>query len=282
MKIGINLWIWQSPFRTDRDLGLFQKARSLGAEVVEFAFEDDGVIDGAALRQALGDQGLECSTIGLFGPARDLSSADGAVRQSGMEYARRCLDLAGEIGATVYSGAVVGVGGEQVLCETKRRERLRQAAECLHELGEFAVQANVRFCVEVLNRYETNLVNTAREAVDLIAQVDHPSVGIHLDTFHMNIEEASLGEAIRATADKLFHLHGSDSHRGAPGDGHIQWGPIGDSLRAIRYQGYVVFESFNPNGRLAPLARFWRSFAGSPEALAKNGVDFLNKCIAGR
>src|SRR5207245_2078165 len=149
------------------------------AEVVEFAIEDDAVVDAGPVRRALQDQELGCSVIGLFGPSRDLSSENSEVRRIGRDYARRCLDIAGETGATLYSGAVVGVGG--------------------------------------------------------------------------------------------------DGHRGAPGDGHIQWHEVGDALRAIQYERYVVFESFNPNGRLAPLARIWRPLAASQDVLAKNGVAFLDR-----
>jgi D-psicose/D-tagatose/L-ribulose 3-epimerase len=281
VKIGINLWIWESPFRTDRHMALLSKVKSMGAEVVEFALEDDAEINPGMLRQALADEGLECSTVGIFGPARDLSSHDAAVRRQGLQYARRCLEIAGAAGAKIYSGAVLGVGGAAVLTSQERRSRLGWAAECLHELGTVAVEAGVRFCVEVLNRYETNLVNTAREACELIALTDHPHVGIHLDTFHMNIEEASLGDAIRTAGPNLFHFHGSDSHRGAPGDGHIQWNEIAAALVGIRYDGAVVFESFNPQGRLAPLARFWRPLAESPDVLAKRGIATLSSVLSG-
>jgi D-psicose/D-tagatose/L-ribulose 3-epimerase len=143
MKIGVNLWIWESPFRTDRHMDLFRKAKSLGAEVVEFAIEDDAVVDTGPVRRALQDEGLACSVIGLFGPSRDLSSENSEVRRIGRDYARRCLDITTEAGATLYSGAVVGVGGDAPLSPAQRRSRLQWAAECLRELGESAAQAGV-------------------------------------------------------------------------------------------------------------------------------------------
>src|ERR1051325_1272019 len=265
MKIGVNFWIWESPFRTDLHLNLLPLAKSMGAEVVEFTLEDDVIVDKPVLRQALRDHNLECSTIGLFGSARDLSSDDAAVRARGMEYAKRSVDMTAESGGVLFSGAVVGVGGGQVFAPAELQTRLQRAAECLHELGEYSAKAGVLFCIEVLNRYETNLINTAEQARNLINLANHASVGIHLDNFHMGIEERSLGEAIRVANDKLFHFHASESHRGMPGDGHVRWDEVAGALNDIKYERFAVIESFNPRGRLAPLSRFWRSYADSPD-----------------
>ena len=281
MKIGVNFWIWESPFRTDRHLNLLPLAKSMGAEVVEFTLEDDVVVDSTVLRKALGDNGLECSTIGLFGSGRDLSSDDPAVRRRGMEYAKRSVDTTAAAGAVLFSGAVVGVGGTEVFSPADLRIRLERAAECLSELGEYAGKAGVLFCIEVLNRYETNLINTAEQARNLIDLVNHPSVGLHLDNFHMGIEERSLGEAIRRAGDKLFHFHASESHRGMPGDGHVHWEEVAGALREVNFERFAVVESFNPRGRLAPLSRFWRSYADSPDTLARNGIAFVRNALLG-
>jgi D-psicose/D-tagatose/L-ribulose 3-epimerase len=281
MKIGLNFWIWESPFRTDRHLNLLPLAKSMGAEVVEFTLEDDVLVDTAVLRHALRDHGLECSTIGLFGSQRDLSSDDAAVRAHGMEYAKRSLDTTAEFGGALFSGAVVGVGGDQLFAPAQLQTRLNRTAECLRELGEYSAKLGMLLCIEVLNRYETNLINTAEQARDLIALVNHPTVGIHLDNFHMGIEERSLGQAIRTAGDKLFHFHASESHRGMPGDGHVNWDEVARALRDVRFERFAVIESFNPRGRLAPLSRFWRSYADSPDTLARSGIAFVRKALLG-
>ena len=279
MKIGPNFWIWVSPFRTDRDLGLIDKAKSMGAEVVEFAIEDDGVVDAKLLRRALADNQVECSVVGIFGPQRDFASEDHAVRSQGLEHARRCVDLTAEGGADVFTGAVVAAGCDQAVTEAERDTRLAFAAEVLHEIGEHSAKAGVRFCVEILNRYESNLVTTAAEARELMEEVSHPSVGIHLDCFHMSIEETDLGEAIRTAGDKLYHLHASASQRGAPGEGHQPWPEIARALTDINYEGYGIIESFNPAGRLAHLARAWRPYAASQDELAQRGLTFLKSVL---
>ena len=279
MKVGLNLWVWESPFRTDRHLGLLEKARSMRAEVVEFAWEEGGVVEAPILRRALADYGLECSIVGQFGTGRDLASPDAGQRRRGVEYARRGLELTAEVGAAVFSAACVGVGGTEAISNAQRISRYQLAAQSLHEVGETATQAGVRFCVEVLNRYEDNLLNTSAQGCELIDMTNHPAVGIHLDTFHMNIEESSMGGALRLAGDRLYHLHATDTHRGAPGGGHLSWGEVADALQQINYGGFAIIESFNPGGRLAAMARAWHSYAESQDILAREGLAFLWKTL---
>ena len=281
MKLGVNAWVWDAPFRTSRHLGLLGKIKSMGGEVIEFAAEEDAEIDPPVLRRALEDAEMECSLIGLYGTERDLSFRDPAVRSRGLEYGKRCLDLCAELGCTLYSGAVAGVGGEVVLGQAERHARVAQAADCLHELGDRAAEAGVRLCVEILNRYENNLLNTAAQGLELIGLTDHPSVGVHLDTFHMNIEELSLGDAIRLAGEKLFHMHCSESDRRTPGAGHVEWSEVGAALRDIEYDGYAVVEAFHHDSRMAPFACIWRPIAESPEALARDGLAFLHRALSG-
>ena len=277
MKIGLNLWVWTSPFSTKRDLHLLGKVKSLGGSVIEFGLEDDATIDTTALRRELAAHELGCSIIGLFNPERDLSSEDAKSRRCALEYAKRGLDISAEAGATIFSGSVAGVGGERGLSANQWKASLERAAEGLDQLGQHAAKVGVRLGVEVLNRYENNLINTAKQACRLIELVQSPSVGIHLDSFHMNIEEEEIAGAINLAGDKLFHLHGSDSHRGIPGEGHVPWGQVASALQKIRYNGYVVIESFNPEGRLAPLARIWRPLSDSQDTLARQGLAFLRE-----
>jgi len=277
MKIGLNLWVWTSPFNTRRDLELLGKVKSWGGEVVEFALEDDATIDTIALRSELGNQDLGCSIIGLFNPERDLSSEDASSRRRAIDYAKRGLDIGAEVGAAIFTGSVAGVAGEKRLSAKEWGSRIQTAAEGLNQLGHHATKVGVRLGVEVLNRYENNLINTAEQALRLLDLVHSTSAGIHLDCFHMNIEEQNMVEAIRQAGGKLFHLHGSESHRGTPGAGHVPWAEVAMALGEIGYEGYVVIESFNPDGRLAPLARFWRPLFESQEGLARQGLACLRE-----
>ena len=281
MKFGLNLWIWDAPFRTDRHLALIPRVRELGGEVVEFALEDDSLVDERLLRRTLADEGLACSVVGLFGPDRDLSHQSAGVRRGGLDYARRGIDVCAAVGATLFTGAVAGVGGKELLTADARRARLERAAQSLSELGDDAAQAGVRVAVEILNRYENNLFTTAAQGRQLIDLTAHPAVGIHLDSFHMNLEENHLGDAIRLAGDKLIHFHGNESHRGTPGSGVMPWTQVADGLRAIDYDGYVIIESFNHLSWIGPLAHFWRPLTESPEILGRDGLAFLKQALRG-
>jgi D-psicose/D-tagatose/L-ribulose 3-epimerase len=279
MKIGLNLWVWESPFRTDRHLGLLEKAKSMKAEAVEFALEEGGLVEAPVLRRALADQALVCSIIGMFGTERDLSSPDASVRQKGMDYARKSLALCAEVGATVFSGACVGAGGSEWLSDGERLTRYEIASEHLHKIGEIAATVGVPLCVEILNRYEDSILNTSAQACELMDMTGHPSVGIHLDTFHMNMEERSMGDALRLAGNRLFHLHASESRRGKPGNGAVPWGMVSEALHSIDYRGFAIIESFNPQGRLAPMARAWRPYEESQDVIAKEGLAFLRETL---
>ena len=136
-------------------------------------------------------------------------------------------------------------------------------------------------CVEPLNRFETSFMNLAQQAIDVVDRVDHPACGILLDTFHMNIEERSIGEAIRAAGARLKHLHGCENDRGAPGSGHVPWNEVRDALRAVNYDGPVVIESFTSKVKtIARAAAIWRPFAATQDALAEDGLRFLRQLLA--
>jgi D-psicose/D-tagatose/L-ribulose 3-epimerase len=148
-------------------------------------------------------------------------------------------------------------------------------------LARYAGDRGVVLGIEPLNRFETSFINLASQAVEVIDRVNHPSCRILLDTFHMNIEEKSLGAAIRAAGHRLCHFHACENDRGAPGSGNVTWGDVKQALADIGYDGPVVIESFT--GKVKSIARaaaIWRAFEPSQDALAQNGVNFLKGLLA--
>ena len=116
---------------------------------------------------------------------------------------------------------------------------------------------------------------------DIIDRIDHPACKILLDTFHMNIEEKSLGNAIYLCGHRLGHFHACENDRGAPGSGSIRWDEVARALTDTNYQGSVVIESFtNQVKSIAKAAAIWRSFEESQDALATNGLAFLKQLFA--
>ena len=279
MRYGVNLCVWDAPFRTSEHLSLFETVAQYGGQVVELVAEDDAEIDCAVVRQALSDSNLSLAVVGILDPTVDLSSTDTSVRKSGVEKLKHYLNLCDHMGADLLSVTLGFVGGKELLEGDARLTRIQYVADCLRAVGDLARSAGVRIAYEVLNRYETNLINTASQAMELIGIVDHPAVGAHLDCFHMALEEDDQGEALRAAGEKLYHLHANASHRGVPGRGLNNWPGIGQALRDINYSGYVVFESFNRYSWLGSAGHIWRPLADSQHALAREGLAFLPKVL---
>ena len=168
----------------------------------------------------------------------------------------------------------------QMTAEERERDMLVLVA-ALRELAEYAAARDVVLCIEPLNRFETSFLNLAAQGVDLIDRVDHPHCRLMLDTFHMNIEERSLGDAIRAVGKRLYHFHACENDRGAPGSGHIPWDDVALALREIDYAGPVVIESFTSKVKsIARAAAIWRTLANSQDDLARDGLAFLRGLLA--
>jgi D-psicose/D-tagatose/L-ribulose 3-epimerase len=135
--------------------------------------------------------------------------------------------------------------------------------------------------IEPLNRYETDMINTVEQGLELCAAVDAENVGLLLDTYHMNIEEKSMGDAIRTAAGRLFHFHACENDRGTPGTGHIPWADAFEALSDIGYTGHVVIESFTPAvTEIARAVSLWRPLDASGDELAAAGLRFLETALA--
>jgi D-psicose/D-tagatose/L-ribulose 3-epimerase len=279
-QLGASTWIWTSPF-TDDDLGLVGRAKALGFDVLELAIENTERVTAEAVREAGEREGMGFSVCGAFGPDRDLSHEDPAVRRTGVEYVKACVDLAAGIGAPNFVGPMYSaVGKTRMLAPDEREQQRRWAVESIKEVAEHAAAKGVGLAVEPLNRFETDLVNTAEQALELCDRVGADNVGILLDTFHMNIDEKSLGGAVELVGERLFHVHSCENDRGTPGTGHIEWSELLAALCAIDYRGQLVIESFTPAVRdIAKAVSLWRPLDAPSDELAGGGARFLRDAI---
>jgi len=158
----------------------------------------------------------------------------------------------------------------------EREVLITRVIENLRPLLDHSASSGVGLAVEPLNRFETSLFNTVEQTMELIRAVDHPSLGLLLDTFHMNIEERDIGAAIRLAGDRLFHFHACGNDRGALGGDNIDWQSIRKTLGDIGYDGAVSIESFtSANQTIATAASIWRPLAHSQDDIAVDGLKFL-------
>ncbi len=275
-RIGVCTWIWVSPF-TDAEAHVVGHAREIGADVLELCIETTSNVTAEAVAAAAEGTDLQFSVCGAFGPDRDLSHEDPAIRANGMEYLEFLIDLAAGIGAPNVVGPMYSaVGKARMLTPEEREEQRVLAVESLKKAADYAGERGVRLAVEPLNRFETDLANTAEQALDLVERIDRENVGLLLDTFHMNIEEKSVPDAIRLAGDRLFHVHTCENDRGTPGTGHVPWGDVFTALHDIGYQGQLVIESFTPAVQeIAKAVSMWRPLDATGDEMATKGLAFI-------
>lgn len=283
MKFGVNAWVWVSPCDTEALKKLAPTVKQMGFDMIEVPLEGIGDLDYKTGAQIIKDSGLGVSTCAAMGPDRDLIHSDPAIRENGLNYIRQAIDATHTLGGTNLVGPIYSaVGRVWQQSADDRAKDVDLLVTNLSTLARYAADKGVVLGIEPLNRFETSFLNLADQAIEVIDRVDSPACQIMLDTFHMNIEEKSLGAAIRKTGKRLAHFHACENDRGAPGSGNVAWGEVAQALRDIHYDGPVVIESFTDKVKsIARAAAIWRSFERSQDALAQNGGEFLRRLLAG-
>lgn len=278
MNIGISTFVWVSPFTTE-NFDVLHKVKDFGYDLIEIALEDKNLIDLVRLKKVCDNLELKITVSGAFGVERDISSCDEDIRAKGLAYIKDCIDIANFLESPVFGGPMYSAVGKTRLVsdETKLIER-NWCLENLNTATHYAKKKGVILALEPLNRFETDMINTVDQALDLINEIGDDHLLILLDTFHANIEEKNIPEAIRKIGKKLIHLQGNENDRGTPGTGHLDWIGIKKALKDIGYQGSVVLETFgSPSKELARAASIWRPLAASADIMAEEGGQFLKK-----
>ncbi|MDD9375888.1 sugar phosphate isomerase/epimerase [Streptomyces sp. ZAF1911] len=273
LPIGVNTWVWTSPL-TDAALArLAPHVAELGFDVIELPVEQPGQWDPHAAAELLQGLGLAASVVLVMPPGRELVAASPETIRDTQEYLRHCVDVAAVVGAPAISGpAYASVGRTWQLDPDERKSVYAELRENLKPVLCHAARRGVRIGVEPLNRYETSLINTVEQALDALPV----ECGLALDTYHLNIEERSPDQAVRAAGERIVHLQVCGTDRGAPGGDHFDWPGFAAAVNDIGYPGPLVIESFTPdNTTIATAASIWRPLASSPDALAADGLAFL-------
>ena len=281
-EFGASTFIWVSPF-SNGTLDLIDKIAGMGFDFIEICVEDPASIDTKRIVARLRSANIRALVCGAFGPDRDVSSDDPAIREGGKRYIGQCVDIAAALGAPMVAGPMYSATGKVALVSPeKRRQQWVWASENLREAADYAASKGIRLAVEPLNRFETDLVNTVEQGIDLVSRIGRDNVGLLLDTFHMNIEEHSVPDALRRAGKRVFHFHACANDRGIPGRDHLPWAEIKLALADIGYGGPWVIEAFNPEIReIARAVSLWRPLADNQDDIGRVGLAFL-KTVAGK
>jgi D-psicose/D-tagatose/L-ribulose 3-epimerase len=282
MKFGVNSFVWVSPSTTEAVTALAPKVKSMGFDILEIACENPDLLDISSIKDALSANQLSAIVCGVFGPDRNISSADQLIRTNARKYVLWLIDAADQLGSPVVCGPMYSAVGKAHLEDSAAREK--EWALAVSELGEMADVAagkGIRLAFEPLNRFETDMINIVSQGLAFIEDVGRANLGFHLDTFHMHLEEKSSAEAIRLAGKKIFHFHACENDRGIPGTGQVRWQEIAPALKSVNYPGPVVIESFTPQVKeIARAVCIWREIAPSQDAIAQQGLKFLHGLFA--
>lgn len=280
MRLGINSFLFVSPF-TNESTKLFKQFKKWGFDTVEIPVEDPSHIDPAHVKTELDKAGLACGSVcACMGPDRDLRGT-AAQQKTGMDYLKALIDQMVELDCPSLIGPVYSaVGRADAVPEKEYARQWKTVVKNLKNVCKYAEKKGRVICLEPLNRFETDFINTCDQGLKMIKDVGSPALKLHLDTFHMNIEEKNQGKAIRKAGKHLGHFHACGSDRGTPGNDHIDWPGIADALKAVKYKNDVVIESFTTDVKvIARAAAIWRKMEPTTNEIAVKGVKFLKRTL---
>jgi len=274
MKLGIHAYAWCSQWSNDT-LYIIDKVKELGLDFIEIPLMCLDTFDSFAINEKLEKVDIDVCTSTVLFEHTEIISDDEKVRKNGVNYLKACIRATNSIGAKNFSGVVYGVHAKKNAKKTTEKQ-WRYAADCLKDVAKYAQDFDINIGIEPVNRYESSFINTCEQALKLKDVIDEPNIKIHLDTYHMNIEEKSFYDATKKAGTDLIHYHLSENDRGIPGSGHVDWDGIFKALSEMNYTGYAGLETFadctdNMNNWV------WRKLFKDDETFVKESVAFIKK-----
>ena len=276
MKVGMNLLVWTA-FVTEEHFPILEKIKKTGYDGVEIPLFDGDAEHYKKIKKELDNLGLGCTAVTVVNADTNPISPDASIRKAGLERIKWALDMTSVMGGDLLAGpyhSALGVfSGQPPTADERKR-----AVEVLTQAADHAQKVNVKIAIEYLNRFECYFLTNALDAKNLVREINHPYFGTMYDTFHANIEEKNISQAIASMEDTYVHVHISENDRGTPGSGHVHWDETFKALRKAKYDGWLTIEAF---GRalpdLAAATKIWRDMFPSPEDVYGNGFKFIKE-----
>ncbi|MBS7614881.1 sugar phosphate isomerase/epimerase [Candidatus Bathyarchaeota archaeon] len=256
---------------------LIKKAKDIGFEGVEIPLMELDVIDVEKTKKELKQHGI--TALGSMGLPKnlDITSSDARTRERGIEHMKRSIEVISELGGDCINGVIYTAWGK-ITGKPRTEEEWKYSVDSLKKICQYAKKYGITLGIEPVNRFETYFINTAADAVKLAKDVGEPNIKVHLDTFHMNIEEKNFYQPIKDTGSMLWHMHCCENDRSIAGTGHVDWDGVFRALSEINYDRWIVVESFTQDmEKIAASTAIWRKMAPSADALASEGLKFLKK-----
>jgi D-psicose/D-tagatose/L-ribulose 3-epimerase len=274
MQFGVNTYIWGATFGP-ADFHLLPRIKDGGFDGVEVPILDPAAFQADVVGRELERLGLARTAVANVPAGASLASSDRGARQRAIDHVTACIGAARDLGSSILAGPMYTPVGF-LTGQRRTAEEWTWAVDSWQRLSPVVDAAEIEIALEPLNRFETYFVNTATDMAQLCRDIGNPRIGILLDTFHANIEEKSIGGALRHAGPHLKHLHVCENDRGIPGSGHVAWPEFFSTVADLGYDRWLTIESFGFSlGELSTAAAVWRDLAPTPDAIAFDGVKFL-------
>lgn len=282
-KFGVDTFIWTETF-TEKDIWVIAKAKEIGFEYMDFAIAHPFDFPVKQVKEELVKTGIHPVATTTLGEETNMISPDPEIRRAAVEHMKKMVDISVELGAKIIGGVNYAAWG-YITGKGRTEEEWQYAVTGLKEVCDYAKQADPELIitVECVNRFETHFLNVAEDGVKLCKAVGTDNIKVHMDCFHMNIEESSFAGALKTCGKEyLGYVHVNENNRGIPGTGTVPWVEVFSTIKEIGYDGPLVIESFDPNfEELIKNCAIWRKLADSGEELAIEGLKNLKKIAAG-
>lgn len=281
-RIGIYYAYWEQNWSADF-VPYVSRAKGLGFDTLAVhagALHEASSSERSRLREEAERHDVRLTLLIGLTADRDPASPDATARERGIRFLQEAAAITSELGTDELAGILHGSWPAKLPVGESKEKYFERSVNSMREAAKAAVDHGVVFNVEVVNRFEQFMLNTAAEAIDYVKRVDSPNVKILLDTFHLNIEEDSIGDAIRESGDLLGHFHIGENNRRPPGHGHIPWDEVFQALSDIGYAGDIVMEPFLlPGGEVGRDIAVYRDLLGDGDLdeLARDAVRFTRE-----
>ncbi|EPF30965.1 hypothetical protein HMPREF9194_01292 [Treponema maltophilum ATCC 51939] len=277
MDLGIHAYAWCSEWSNDT-LNILDKAKEQDLDFLEIPLMCLDKFDARAVLKRKKEVGIDVVTSNVILDAEfDITSTEVSHRKKGVEYLKKCVDATAAVESDCFSGVIYS----QYLKPAKRpptNDEWQYSADCLREVAEYAKKCNINIGFEPVTRYESYLLNTCEQALKLIDMIGLDNVKVHLDTYHMNVEEKDFYHATKAAKGKLIHYHLCECDRGIPGTGHVDWDGVFRALKEINYNGRVGMEGFSDiTDNMSTWV--WRKLAPNGDVFLTEGIRFIRNMI---
>ena len=274
MKTGMNLLLWTTNV-TEESFPLISQLRETGFDGVEIPIGDGNEAQYSAVHKELDRLGMGCTTVTSLSPETNPISPDGAIRDAALERLKWAINMTASLGSEVMCGPFHSAF-KTFAGRGPTEDEKKWGAAVLRKAAEYAETVNVQLCVEFINRFECYFLNTVADTKAFVEMVDHPNMKMLYDTHHSHIEEKNISDALRSCADVLGHFHIAENDRGTPGKGQVNWDETFKMLKEIKYDNWLVIESFSADvPDFSAGINVWRNYASSQEEIAEGGLQFI-------